>query len=129
MENIIGPELGQLIVGAGIAVEIVGVLMIVIGALWASLKVVTRFLASERATIYDDYRRALGRSMMLGLEFLVAGDIIRTVIVAHTVEDVLGLGLIVIIRTVLVFTIHLEVEGRWPWQQKLAAISADARQA
>jgi uncharacterized membrane protein len=128
MENIIGPELGQFIVSAGIAVEIVGVLMIVIGALWASLKVVTRFLASERATIYDDYRRALGRSMMLGLEFLVAGDIIRTVIVAHTVEDVLGLGLIVIIRTVLVFTIHLEVEGRWPWQQKLAAISADARQ-
>ena len=103
--------------------------MIVIGALWASLKVVTRFLASERATIYDDYRRALGRSMMLGLEFLVAGDIIRTVIVAHTVEDIFGLGLIVIIRTVLVFTIHLEVEGRWPWQQKLAAISADVRQA
>jgi len=54
--------------------------------------------------------------MMLGLEFLVAGDIIRTVVVAHSITDVASLGLLVLIRTVLVFTIHLEVEGCWPWQ-------------
>jgi uncharacterized membrane protein len=125
MENLIGPELSQFIISAGIAVEIVGVITIVIGALWASFKAVTRYLASDRETIYHDYRRALGRSMMLGLEFLVAGDIIRTVIVAHTLEDIYGLGLIVIIRTVLVFTIHLEVEGRWPWQQQSAANPTD----
>lgn len=47
----------------------------------------------------------------------VAGDIIRTVIVSHSLSDVASLGLIVVIRTVLVFTIHLEVEGRWPWQR------------
>ncbi len=54
--------------------------------------------------------------MLLGLEFLVAGDIIRTVVVANSISDVASLGLIVLIRTVLVFTIHLELEGRWPWQ-------------
>ncbi len=59
----------------------------------------------------------MGRAMLIGLEFLVAGDIIRTVIVDHTLEDIAGLGLIVIIRTILVFTIHLELEGRWPWQR------------
>ena len=53
---------------------------------------------------------------MLGLEFLIAGDIIRTVVVAHSLADILSLGLLVLIRTVLVFTIHLELEGRWPWQ-------------
>ncbi len=58
--------------------------------------------------------------MMVGLEFLVAGDIIRTIIVAHTLTDIGGLGLLVLIRTVLVFTIHLEVEGRWPWQPEEA---------
>ena len=121
MENLISPELSRLIVNAGIAVEIVGVIAIVIGALWASLKAVKSYLTADRATIYQDYRRGLGRCMMLGLEFLVAGGIIRTVIVAHTLEDIFGLGLIVIIRTVLVFTIHLEVEGRWPWQPQSAA--------
>ena len=50
------------------------------------------------------------------MEFLVAGDIIRTVVIAHSLAEVASLGMIVLIRTVLVFTIHLEVEGRWPWQ-------------
>ena len=121
MENLISPEMSLLIVNAGIAVEIVGVIAIVIGALWASLKAVIGYLAGDRAAIYHDYRRRLGRSMMLGLDFLIAGDIIRTVIVAHTLEDIIGLGLIVIIRTVLIFTIHLEVDGQWPWQQRSGA--------
>ena len=58
----------------------------------------------------------MGRAMLIGLDFLVAGDIIRTVVVDHTLDGVLGLGLIVIIRTILAMTIHLEVEGHWPWQ-------------
>jgi uncharacterized membrane protein len=53
----------------------------------------------------------------LGLEFLVAGDIIRTVVVAPTLENVVILGLIVLIRTFLSRALHLEVEGRWPWQR------------
>ena len=53
---------------------------------------------------------------MLGLEFLIAGDIIRTVIVAGTLESVAVLGMIILMRTFLSVTLHLEVEGRWPWQ-------------
>jgi len=121
MENLISPEMSQFVFSSAIGVEVFGVSVIIIGALWASLKVVIGYRAGDRAAIYHDYRRRLGRSMMLGLEFLVAGDIIRTVIVAHTLNDIIGLGLIVIIRTVLIFTIHLEVEGRWPWQQQSVA--------
>ena len=121
MENLISPVLSQFVFTAAIGVEVFGVIIIVFGALWASVKVVFGYLAGDRASTYHDYRRRLGRCMMLGLELLVAGDIIRTVIVAHTLDDILGLGLIVIIRTVLIFTIHLEVEGRWPWQQQSAA--------
>ena len=54
--------------------------------------------------------------MMLGLDFMIAGDIIRTVIVDHTIADLLSLGLLVVIRTIIVFTIHVEVEGHWPWK-------------
>ena len=65
---------------------------------------------------YRTYRRQLGRSIILGLEFLIAGDIIRTVVVADTIENVAILGLIILIRSFLSVTLHLEVEGRWPWQ-------------
>lgn len=57
----------------------------------------------------------------LGLEFLIAGDTIRTVAVANTLENVAILGLIILIRTFLSITLHLEVEGRWPWQMEARA--------
>jgi uncharacterized membrane protein len=55
---------------------------------------------------------------LLGLEFLVAGDIIRTVVVSPSIENVLGLGLIVLIRTFLSMSLQVEPEGRWPWQRR-----------
>jgi uncharacterized membrane protein len=98
----------------GYAIEAVGVIVITIGFLIATGRVVSQKVAdkSDRLRVY---RRELGQSMLLGLEFLVAGDIIRTVIVDHSIESILALGLVVLIRTVLVFTIHLEVHGNWPW--------------
>ena len=66
---------------------------------------------------YRVYRRQLGRSIILGLEFLIAGDIIRTVVVADTLANVAVLGLIILIRSFLSVTLFLEVEGRWPWQR------------
>ena len=62
------------------------------------------------------YRQDLGRAILLGLEFLVAGDIIRTVVVAPTFDNVIVLGLIVPIRTFLSMSLQLELDGRWPWQ-------------
>ena len=98
----------------GYAIEAVGILIVAIGFINASYQVLTSRSESGENR-FETYRRELGRVMMLGLEFLVAGDIIRTVVVDHSMQSILALGLIVLIRTVLVFTIHLEVHGHWPW--------------
>ncbi|GGT40993.1 hypothetical protein GCM10010254_70960 [Streptomyces chromofuscus] len=70
--------------------------------------------------MYRGYRRRVGRSILLGLEFLVAGDIIRTVAVAPTYESVGVLAVIVGIRTFLSVSLELEITGRWPWQKPVA---------
>ena len=100
----------------GRTVDAVGVLIIVAGAVIATVRfAVVREREPGRG--YRSYRQDLGRAILLGLEFLIAGDIIRTVVVAPTLENVLILALIVIIRTFLSMTLQLEVEGRWPWRR------------
>ena len=101
---------------AGYAIEAVGVLVIVIGSCISSVSFIRTFRDLPEGIAYRTYRRQLGRSIILGLEFLIAGDIIRTVVVADTLENVAVLGLIILIRSFLSVTLHLEVEGRWPWQ-------------
>ena len=104
----------------GTAIDAAGVLIIVVGAFLATC----RFLFRRQdgpANSYRRYRQDLGRAILLGLEFLVAGDIIRTVVVAPTLENVVILGLIVLIRTFLSMALQLEVEGRWPWQRPVEA--------
>lgn len=66
---------------------------------------------------YRVYRQDVGRAILLGLEFLITGDIIRTVVVAPTLQNVLVLGLIVIIRTLLSLSLQLEIEGKLPWSR------------
>jgi len=103
----------------GTAVDAVGVLIVALGAIWAT----GRALAGrhgEPESRYRQYRRDLGRAILLGLEFLVAGDIIRTVVVSPTLENVAVLGLIVLIRTFLSMSLELELQGRWPWQRPVA---------
>ena len=101
--------------GIGRTIDAVGVLVIVAGAVLATV----RFFLNRRGEAgksYRLYRQDLGRAILLGLEFLIAGDIIRTVVVAPTLENIVILGLIVLIRTFLSMALQLEVEGRWPWQ-------------
>ena len=64
------------------------------------------------------FRQGFGAAIMLGFEFLVAGDSIRTVAVAPTLENVTVLAIIVVIRAVLSMALQVEIEGRWPWQQR-----------
>jgi uncharacterized membrane protein len=100
----------------GRTVDAIGVLIIVIGAGVAT----ARFVSSARTDFsrsYQSYRQGLGRAILLGLEFLIAGDIIRTVVVAPTLENVIILALIVAVRTFLSMALQLEVEGRWPWNR------------
>jgi len=108
-------EFRELMERVGLAVDGIGVLVVVAGALVATWRAVAR--RRERgADAYRAYRQDLGRAILLGLEFLVAGDIIRTVAVSPTLESVATLGLIVLIRTFLSMALELELEGRWPWQ-------------
>jgi len=102
---------------AGYAIEAVGVLVIIAGSVAASLRFLARYRSQAEGVAYRAYRRQMGRSIILGLEFLIAGDIIRTVVVADTLANVAVLGLIILIRSFLSVTLFLEVEGRWPWQQ------------
>ena len=99
-----------------------GVAVIVIGALVATVLAVRSLVRRERT--YDRFREQLGRSILIGLEFLVAGDICRTVAVTPTLENVAILGLIVAVRTFLSFSLQLEITGRWPWQSAPPAVSA-----
>jgi uncharacterized membrane protein len=98
-----------------------GVAVIVIGALLATVLAVRSLV--RREPTYDRFREQLGRSILIGLEFLVAGDICRTVAVTPTLENVAILGLIVLVRTFLSFALELEISGRWPWQGAPPAVS------
>lgn len=106
----------RLISVSGLAIEGFGVLVIVIGSMLATVAYIRQYSRAGEGSAYTLYRKRLGRSIVLGLEFLIAGDIIRTVIVADSPENVAVLGMIILIRTFLSFTLHVEIEGRWPWQ-------------
>ena len=109
-------DLTHLIGQIGFFVEAFGVVVIVVGIVHALGRYGMQYFRDSGSDLYVQFRSHIGRSLMLGLEFLVAGDIIRTVVISHSISSVAALGLLVVIRTVLVFTIHLEVEGHWPWQ-------------
>jgi uncharacterized membrane protein len=98
-------------------IDAAGVLVIVAGILIAAGLAVKVCRATGVSTAYHTFRRILGRSILLALEFFIAGDIIRTVLVSHSVSSVTVLALIVLIRTFLSMALQVEVEGHWPWQQ------------
>jgi len=100
----------------GTAVDGVGVFIVVGGAIIATLRVAVR-RAHGTGNYYLLYRQDVGRAILLGLEFLIAGDIIRTVVVAPTMQNVAVLGLIVLIRTFLSLSLQLEIEGKLPWHR------------
>jgi uncharacterized membrane protein len=100
----------------GKAIDSAGVAVLVVGALAAAVRA-ARSARSGSSDTYRQFRQQLGRSILLGLELLVAADIIRTVAVTPTLSSVLVLALIVAIRTFLSFSLELEITGRWPWQK------------
>lgn len=102
-----------------------GVAIIAFGAAGGILlflrDIFSQAIKNERA--YENLRRFLGRSLLLGLEFLVAGDIIKTVAIDQTIDSVMVLAIVVLVRTVLSLSIDVEIDGRWPWEaarQRLA---------
>ena len=99
-----------------------GVLIIVVGLLVATGAFVLALKDRARAQVaYRVYRQQVGKAILLGLEFLVAGDIIRTVAVDPTFAGVGVLAILVAVRTFLSFTLDVELSGRWPWQSRSKA--------
>lgn len=102
-------------------VELVGVLLILSGAAAATVRFLTKWVSTGLDAAYREYRQQLGRAILLGLEFLVAGDIINTVAVDPTFRSVGVLAEIVAIRTFLSFSLEVEIEGHWPWEKSQVA--------
>ncbi len=98
---------------AGVAVIILGALLGLAMFLWRS------FTQGNHAAAYHQFRSDFGRAILLGLEFLVAADIVGTVAVGPTLKDLAVLATLVLIRTFLSFTLKMEISGRWPWQGEL----------
>ena len=124
-------ETTDLIVVISDAIEVAGVAVIAAGVVIAVALFVWDLL--RQTPIRDAYTRLrtfLGRSLLLGLEFLVAGDIIKTVAIEPTRDSVIVLAVIVLVRTVLSLSIDVEIDGRWPWQaaeQEALVRAAQAR--
>ena len=102
---------GKAVDAAGVAVMIGGVLVVALTAL-------ARTRAARSSADYRAFRQGIGKAILLGLELLVAGDIIRTVAVSPTFRSAGVLAIIVLIRTLLSMSLEVELEGRWPWQKR-----------
>src|SRR5262245_18657918 len=107
----------DVVAGAATGIEVLAVAIIVSVIAIGTVMYVFRFRSQgpNRRT-YDDYRHQVGRALLLGLEILVAADIIRTVALESTLANIAGLGLLVLIRTFLSWSLSLEMDGHWPWQ-------------
>ena len=109
------------------AFQLAGVLVLVVGAFVAAVWFVVAAIRRIRAPRpYEGLREGLGRAILVGLEFLVAADIIRSVAVDPTFQSVGVLGLIVLIRTFLSWSLEVEITGAWPWHRPQARPSPEA---
>jgi uncharacterized membrane protein len=120
-------ETQEIIVVISEVIDFAGVVIIALGALLGVILCAQDLLHRQRAVdAYSRLRTFLGRSLLLGLEFLVAGDIIKTVAIEPTFDSVIVLAIIVLVRTVLSLSIDVEIDGRWPWQAAQQASLTEA---
>jgi len=98
-------------------IEAIGIGTITLFALYALFNAISRMIRKEDSdSIFQELRQSLGRGILLGLEFLIASDIIYTVAVELTFKTIGVLGIVVLIRTFLSLTLEVEMSGKWPWQ-------------
>jgi uncharacterized membrane protein len=109
-------------------VEAVGAGIMVLGGLGAFLVFLSRTLPPAKAhESYEELRRTLGRCILLGLEVLIVADIVRTIIVDTTFESVAVLGIVVVIRILLSFSLEVEIDGYWPWRRRQVSGNGHAK--
>ncbi|MEJ2600146.1 MAG: DUF1622 domain-containing protein [Anaerolineales bacterium] len=109
-----------------LAIEVLAVVIIVVSVLYGTARFILRSLKYQLAEEerYTRYKHTLGRALLLGLEILVAADVVRTVALEATLQSVAVLGLLVFIRTFLSWSLVVEIEGRWPWQPERPGLEA-----
>lgn len=112
--NLIAPILRPLAVG----LEFFGVAVIIVGVVVASVIYLKDSCTTSAASAYSRCRANLGRAILLGLEILIGADIIATITSPLTWDSVGLLGLVVLIRTFLSFSLEAEIDGEWPWRRK-----------
>jgi uncharacterized membrane protein len=111
-------SVSKVVDGLGVAVIVVGLVVSSLQFIWSEFKQWRGKVppGNSLAHPYEYYRASLGRSILIGLEFLIAGDIIRTVAVSPTFYNLGTLAILVVIRSFLSWGLSMEIEGRWPWQ-------------
>jgi uncharacterized membrane protein len=110
-------KVGELIKITALVIEVVGILVMVIGTFLALGRYAFKRQGKEIRS-FQQIREELGRAILLGLEILIAADIIATVVYDAEIDQILKLGLIILIRTFLSFTLEVEIEGKLPWKQE-----------
>ena len=97
-------------------IELTAIAIIVAAVAFALVGTVIAKIRSDKHRIYTVFRRLMTPGLLVGLDLLVAADVISSVTLERTLESIAGLGLLVLIRTFLSWTLELETEGRWPWE-------------
>jgi uncharacterized membrane protein len=112
---------------AALAIEILAVVIIVVAIFYATARYAYQVVLDRehKDRYYSQLKVSLGKALLLGLEILVAADIVRTVALEATLQSVMVLGILVLIRTFLSWALVVEIEGRWPWQPARGAESTD----
>ena len=98
------------------AIEAAAALLLLTGLTLSTVRYLLDYFSADRLGAYNVYRRSLGRTLLLSLEFLIAADILETVTIDRTMASVGLLAILVVVRTFLSFALELELTGRWPWQ-------------
>lgn len=107
---------------ASLGIEMLAIGIIVVAIITGTARYILQSLARPpQRDAYNNYKVRLGKALLLGLEILVAADIVRTVALEPSLESVAVLGILVVIRTFLSWSLVVEIEGRWPWQSRAAA--------
>ena len=121
-----GPEIGSWEVARDVSewIEVGAIVIIAVTVAIALVRTAQTVLARDWSAANDVFKRSFSRGVLIGLDLLIAADIIRTVTLEPTLENVAALGLLIFVRTFLAWTLVLEAEGRWPWQAPRSAPTA-----
>ena len=98
-------------------IEVLAIVVIAVGVVFAITSGFFDWFRHGSETGFETFKRLIARGLLIGLDLLIAADVIKTVTLEGTIESALVLGLLVVIRTFLSWTLVLEVEGHWPWQR------------